>query len=367
VRPFRYITHAVLTDVGKKRKTNEDAFAVFPEHGFFCVADGMGGAEDGEIASGAVRDWLEKLFARFDPTHPLSIRAKVAWIDSTFNEVSNWVYQRAKERGKTGTGSTVVGVAFDPASPSSVVALHAGDSRVYHWSAEHSHFTLVTIDHSVANAVGLADERRLNPAFRNMLMRAVGLGPSVQVEETPFQVVAGDWVVVCSDGLSKMMSDDKIAAHLTAASDPNAAAQSLVNAALAAGGRDNVTVVAIRIGDLPEPLSEADLNAEMPVFSAMDGTDPTTSSTETHITEQTQTPLLQEVPTLRRTWVLLWCIAIILFAALVFSGVANWLSQQAGEPPTESPTPRVEALHDTDARLKEKAEKLARDAIENKQ
>ena len=295
--PFSHIAHAVLTDVGRKRKNNEDAYAVFPEHGFFCVADGMGGAEDGEVASGAVADGLTKLFERFDAARPLSLHAKTMWIAHALNEASNWIYQRSQQRGKSGTGTTFVGIALDPASPGSALALHAGDSRVYRLAngkggegKTGQALEQVTVDHSVANSIGMDDERRLNPLFRNMIMRAVGLASTVQVERTPFAIDVGDWVIVCSDGLSRMVSDPDIAEILSASPDPDAAARSLVDAALAAGGKDNVTVVAVRIGEGAESVAEDELDQTLPFLQSASGTSGTETTSDTAITEDIDSP-----------------------------------------------------------------------------
>ena len=270
-KPFNHITHAVLTDVGCKRKNNEDAYAVFPAHGVFCVADGMGGAEDGEIASGAVVDGLMKLFAGFDSDRPLSLSAKGLWVEHAVNEASDWICQRSWLQGKFGTGTTFAGVAFDPAAPGSAFALHAGDSRVYRWGAaleadaeKKQTLEQITVDHTVAYALGMDDEHRLNPMFHDKLMRAVGIAPTVLVDWTPFAIASGDWVIVCSDGLSGMVSDSGIAAILEASSDPAVAVRSLVDAALEAGGLDNVTVIAMRVGELSEPVPEDMLEHSLP-------------------------------------------------------------------------------------------------------
>ncbi len=341
MQPFKHITSAAVTDIGRKRQNNEDAFAVIPEHGFFCVADGMGGEEDGEIASGAITDGFKKLFERFDPARPLSLAAKTAWVTRMIDEVSNWIFQHSHQRrGKPGTGTTFVGVAFDPASPDRALALHAGDSRVYHWRhglradsdvvsgrkntcsvmTDGGRLTPVTIDHSVANLMGKHDERRLNPWMRNMIMRAVGLAPSVQVELTPFGITAGDWVLVCSDGLSKMVPDSEIAAIFSSSSDPEVTARSFVDAALAAGGKDNVTVVVIRVGDLPDPLSEEGLDQTLP---------PATEETADEELFSETTPSTQDTPRVKtEPWVpvsrnlLFW--AVVIVASAVVLGVVTY-------------------------------------------
>jgi protein phosphatase len=343
MKPFGHIAHAALTDVGKKRKNNEDTYAVFPEHGFFCVADGMGGAEDGEVASGAVREGLERCFSALSPGRPLSLGAKAAWIDRMLNDVSEWIFDRSRERGKSGTGTTFVGVAFDPAAPGAALALHAGDSRVYHWSGGMQELIPITVDHSVANSIGVDDERRLNPMFRNMIMRAVGLAPSVLVDFTPFAIASGDWVLVCSDGLSKMVSDAGIAAIFASSSDPATTARALVGAALAAGGKDNVTVVAIRVGELPEPLPEADLDQTFPPSAAALSTESTGETVTTADTPRADTEPI--FPIRSAPNYLVWAAVIVVGAVVLgwvtyavtglWTGVGVSAGSTAGRPASE--------------------------------
>jgi protein phosphatase len=250
---YSHLTSFALTDVGCKRKNNEDAYQVFPEYGIFIVADGMGGAEDGEVASKAIVDELTKTLKAFDPAKPLSCAASQAWICQAVNDASAWILNRSNERSKSGTGSTFVGVCFDPEHPNKAVALHAGDSRVYHF--RNNTVKLVTRDHSLANAAGIKDEKDLNPKFRGVILRAVGLATKTEVEATPFDVAEGDTVIVCSDGLSKMVEDAVISKIVQPEAEVEATAQKLVEAALKNGGKDNVTVVVIRVGTLPEPVS----------------------------------------------------------------------------------------------------------------
>jgi protein phosphatase len=259
---YSHLTSFALTDVGCKRKNNEDAYQIFPDYGVFIVADGMGGAEDGEVASKAIVDELTKTLKAFDPAQPLSCAASQAWICQAVNDASAWILNRSNERSKSGTGSTFVGVCFDPEHPNNAVALHAGDSRVYHF--RDNTVKLVTRDHSLANAAGIKDEKDLNPKFRGVILRAVGLASKTEVEATPFDVAEGDTVVVCSDGLSKMAEDAAISKIVHQESGVEATARKLVEEALKNGGKDNVTVVVIRVGTLPEPLSADALLNQFP-------------------------------------------------------------------------------------------------------
>lgn len=259
---YSHLTCFALTDVGCKRKNNEDAHQVFPEYGVFVVADGMGGAEDGEVASQAIVDALGKTLKGFDPATPLSCAASQAWVCQAVNDASAWILSRSNERNKSGTGSTFVGVCFDPEQPNKAVALHAGDSRVYHIRG--AAITQITRDHSLANAAGIKDERDLNPKFRGVILRAVGLAVKTEIEATPFEVAEGDRVIICSDGLSKMVDDPVIAKLVQAEADLESAVRKLIATALKNGGKDNVTVVAVQVGALPEPIPKANVLVHFP-------------------------------------------------------------------------------------------------------
>jgi protein phosphatase len=259
---YSHLTCFALTDVGCKRKNNEDAYQIFPDYGVFIVADGMGGAEDGEVASKAIVDALTKTVKAFDPAVPLSCTASQAWVCQAVNDASAWILNRSNERNKSGTGSTFVGVCFDPEHPTKAVALHAGDSRVYHIRG--STITQITRDHSLANAAGIKDEKDLNPKFRGVILRAVGLSAKTEVEATPFEVAEGDTVIVCSDGLSKMVDDPVIAKVVQQESELESAVHKLIETALKHGGKDNVTVVAVKVGTLPDPIPSTGLLAQFP-------------------------------------------------------------------------------------------------------
>jgi len=258
---FSHLTCAALTDLGRKRKNNEDAFGRYPENGVFCVADGMGGAEDGEVASQAVVEGLAALCDRLNKRgRPYSGAAAQAWIAQALNDVSAWIYTRSEERGTRGTGSTFVGVCFDPAHPGTATALHAGDSRLY--LLRKKTLTQVTRDHSAAALAGVKDEKDLNPMFRGIVMRAVGVDERVELERTPFGVAEGDVVLLCSDGLTRMVADKEIVAILRKDGNVEAAARALIDRANHNGGVDNVTVVLIRVGRLPA--AETDCAQDLP-------------------------------------------------------------------------------------------------------
>ena len=248
---FSHIVCAAKTDVGLKRSNNEDAFGTFPEAGVFCVADGMGGGDDGEIASAAVVKAIGDAVARCPPAEEGGYAGEdvVSVLRDGLSGASDWIYRRAVEKRLNGCGSTFVGVVFDATAPAKATAVHAGDSRLYRIRGKK--IVQITRDHSAAELLGEKDERKLNPVFRSMVMNAVGVKPKVDAELTPFEVATGDRVLLCSDGLSRMVPDKKIASVSSAHAEPEDAVNALIDAALKAGGVDNVTVVLLQVGELP--------------------------------------------------------------------------------------------------------------------
>ncbi len=259
---FSHIAFSAKSDIGRKRKNNEDAFGTFPSLGVYCVADGMGGGDDGEIASAAAVGAVEK----FVKAHPLPataaypVQSIVAGVRSAVNGASKWIFDRAKIRNLKGCGSTFVCLCLDPARPDEAIALHAGDSRLYRIRGRG--IQQITKDHSAAELIGARNESELNPMFRGMILRAVGIQPSVEIDATPLPLKEGDSIVICSDGLCRMVPDKKIASIVRDNETPDAAVAALIAAANEAGGIDNVTVVLVKVGKLPPPLPTVDMPPE---------------------------------------------------------------------------------------------------------
>ena len=277
---FAHISYAARTDVGRKRKNNEDAFGAFHNAGVFCVADGMGGGDDGEIASAAVVKSVGSfaMTCRPPPNVGYSAEDVAGGVAMAVDEASSWIFSRASERKLKGCGSTFVGVCFDATVPSQAVALHAGDSRLYRIRG--LSIKQITKDHSAVELIGAKDESSINPCFRGVILRAVGIHPSVDVERTPFQLKDGDRIVICSDGLSKMVDDRKIASIVHGMATPDAAADALIAAANEAGGVDNVTAVVLFVGKMPPGMPGMSLPLpEAATGSTDDAGDADTSST----------------------------------------------------------------------------------------
>ena len=271
---FPHLSFAARSELGLKRKSNEDSFGTFPAIGVWCVADGMGGGDDGEIASAEVIQKVDE-FCRGNPFPCGACYSGVAvarGVTAAVNVASNWIFDRAEKKGLKGCGSTFVAAVFDASRPERAIALHAGDSRLYRIRGRD--IKQITKDHSAAELVGAKSDADLNPMFRGMILRAVGILRSVEVETTIFDVKRGDIVLICSDGLSKMVPDKKIVSLVNKCTSAKAAVDVLIDAAYKAGATDNVTVEIVIVGDLPHPVS-----AVVAEVSSADGDDPETGST----------------------------------------------------------------------------------------
>lgn len=297
MKRFRHLVFSARSEIGLKRKNNEDAYGAFPSHGVWCVADGMGGGDDGEIASAAVVQAIDA----FCKEYPMPSEGSYsAWeisrgVTAAVNSASSWVFRRAQARRLKGCGSTFAGVVFDATRPADALVMHAGDSRVYRIRGKE--IRQITKDHSAAELVGVKKESDLNPMFRGMILRAVGIAESVEVDVTPMRVDEGDVVLVCSDGLSRMIPDKKILSIVREnRGDMNLAVEKLIEAVYCAGAVDNVTAVLISVRALPPAANE--VIPPVPLGETEDcSEDPSThdTSAETGVSCQ-DTVLTESVP-----------------------------------------------------------------------
>ena len=281
--PFSHIRFAGKSDVGRRRKNNEDSFGVFPACGVFCVADGMGGGDDGEIASAATVNAVRD-FCYGHPLPPGKCWKRTAWLDGVCGSViaaSGWIHDRAKKKGQKGCGSTFVGLCLDPSRPKIAMSLHAGDSRLYLWHRGWRgsvKIRQITRDHSFGE--GRSDGQ---PSLRGAISRAVGVLPTVEIERTRFRVSPGDRVLLCSDGITKMLSDGRLADILAQYDQAADAVNALVAEANAAGGVDNATAVVVDVDSIPKPLPATDLLEVTPLAleeEAETGEEPVTSDSK---------------------------------------------------------------------------------------
>ena len=239
---------AGLTDTGRRRRQNEDALVCDPP--LFAIADGMGGAQAGELASRLAAAAIEEAAQ--------VLRGEEEVVDAV-RTANARIFQRSLEDpAVAGMGTTATVVLVDETAGALTVA-HVGDSRAYRY--REGTLEQLTIDHSLVGELVRSgrlteDEAAVHPQ-RSVITRALGTEADVEVDTRAVDVAPGDLVLLCSDGLSGMVRDDEIARVLDAAGgDPHRAAADLVAAANAAGGEDNVTVVVFELVD-GEPRPQA--------------------------------------------------------------------------------------------------------------
>lgn len=251
------ISAAGLTDVGLQRDHNEDTFRCLDEYRLYLVADGMGGHNSGEVASAMAAENVKTFFEateKEDATWPFPIDPNLNLLENRLSAAikmaNKSIYDRsASDASMQGMGTTIVGLLVNPDKRIAHVA-HVGDSRVYR--IRDGRAELLTRDHSLVNdyLMMMPDmpKEAMDVLPRNVITRALGMQDSVVVDLGTEGVREGDRFLLCSDGLSGQVTDERIAEIVTAAgADLGACLAQLVAAANDAGGDDNVTVVVVAL------------------------------------------------------------------------------------------------------------------------
>jgi PPM family protein phosphatase len=228
------------TDTGRARADNEDSAYARPP--LYVVADGMGGAQAGEVASAlAVEEFRGGLVAQGTAEQRLSERVQAA---------NRRIYETAHRKLEhEGMGTTLTAVYLDE---SNLAVAHVGDSRAYIF--RDGELQRLTHDHSLVEELirrgKLTPEQAAAHPQRSIITRALGIEPEVEVDTWTYPMRAGDVVLLCSDGLTSMISEQQIAAVLAEQPDLARAGDRLIAEANEAGGRDNITVVLFRLEDV---------------------------------------------------------------------------------------------------------------------
>jgi PPM family protein phosphatase len=233
------------TDTGRQRHANEDSY--FARSPVFAVADGMGGAQAGEVASRIAAGAFEQGMDEAGPAE-----SQLEGIAHDANREIHELAQRDSSRAGMGTTLTAALLRDDEVSLS-----HVGDSRAY--VLRDGKLKRLTKDHSLVEELRrqgrLTEEEAEEHPQRSIITRALGPEPSVNVDTMTFPARSGDIFLLCSDGLTTMVSDEEIAQILGEAKTLRGAVNKLIDAANAEGGRDNITAVAFRVaeeGEEPE-------------------------------------------------------------------------------------------------------------------
>ena len=237
-------TAAALTDRGRKRPSNEDAFGFSVEDGVYVVCDGMGGAAAGEVASSiAVDEVLSNLTSRDGQSLPVLAEKAICAANTA-------IYSRAQRNQRlSGMGTTLVALV---AKDRRIWVLNVGDSRCYR--LRNGKLEQLTLDHSLVEEqvrVGrMSRSEALRSPLRNVITRALGTQNCVTPDCFEYEAAPGDLFLLCSDGLTRELSDDSIRSILTAggaARELDAFCACLVESAKKAGGHDNITCVLVRV------------------------------------------------------------------------------------------------------------------------
>lgn len=255
------VKFAGASDVGKVRQHNEDSFAIDPAHNLMMVCDGMGGHAAGEVASRIGIETITALFNTNDPkmfdsdihSYPETITPLGKLLAGSIAVANHRIIQHGRSvPGQTGMGTTVVACQFDNGI---VTICHVGDSRAY--LIREQNIRRVTIDHSWVSE--LMEKHNLSEADaelqvnKNVITRALGTKPQIRVDISQVRFIQNDLFLICSDGLTGMVSDSDI---LKAATEHGGNLEALVNNLIErannAGGADNVTVCAARITEMGE-------------------------------------------------------------------------------------------------------------------
>jgi protein phosphatase len=276
---------AARTDPGRKRLRNEDAFVLAPP--LFAVADGMGGAQAGEVASKLAAAALEE-------TDPGALNGAER-IVSLINEANRRVHERSNTDPATSGMGTTMTVAL--VEGSHVAFGHVGDSRAYLF--RDGKIEQLTEDHSLVNE--LLKSGKLSPKEadrhpqRSVITRAVGTDPDVDVDTFTIEAKEGDVYLLCSDGLTDMVDDESIYATLEKSrEDLEQAARTLVEAANRGGGEDNITVVAFEMA--PGTEDDGEETVQMPAADADGDEEDTLSGIEAVPAVDTMVVPAEEIP-----------------------------------------------------------------------
>lgn len=246
---LRISRHSELTDTGRQRQANEDSFLV--KEPLFVVADGMGGAQAGEVASMTAVETFQGGLPAGDPQDAL--QASIALANSTIHEHAH------SDPALSGMGTTITAAALDGEADAVVIG-HVGDSRAYR--LRDGILQRLTRDHSLVEEMRrrgqITEAQAEEHPQRSIITRALGPEPEVLADIQSVPSAPGDLFMLCSDGLTTMLGDERIKELLLGATSLDAATRALVDEANRAGGRDNITVVLFQLEDPAQPLADRD-------------------------------------------------------------------------------------------------------------
>ncbi len=232
------------SDAGLRRSNNEDALVLKPEWGLFAVADGMGGAASGEVASGIFSDTAHDVFSAISKRSEEEI---VEFVQNTFQLAHERILSSAQQNPKhNGMGCTAELIAF---YNSNYVMGHVGDSRTY--LLRQGQLRQITKDHSLVQEQfdqGIISRQEVRThSLKHVILRAVGINETLALDIIKGRCLEGDIFMLCSDGLTDMVEDNVIQQTLSLSADIDKKVERLIDLAKSAGGLDNITLILCEI------------------------------------------------------------------------------------------------------------------------
>jgi len=251
-----------ISDVGLEREHNEDTLKVLTEYNLFMVADGMGGHNAGDVASGIAVDTVASFFRHTeseDATWPFHFDTNLTFEENRMIggiQMANRsiLHQSTMNPSQEGMGTTIIALCFSRVLPVAYLG-HVGDSRCYRIRSKK--IEQLTRDHSLLSdfmqAMPDMSEEKKQSIPKNIITRALGMQPFVEIDLNRIEVLKGDLFLLCTDGLSGTSDNAEIHSEIAKGGDDLAGTcNRLVDLAKSKGGDDNITVVMVRVKDIFE-------------------------------------------------------------------------------------------------------------------
>jgi len=232
---------AAISDLGLHRKRNEDRYWIDMERGIFVVCDGMGGHRGGDVAAKLTIETMQQnlVFNDYEKLIPVML--------ASIEKANQVVYQKGRSDPELFEMGTTITAAVIQAKRLTVA--HVGDSSLFRF--RQGQLYKITRDHTLAEKLrqeGLVNSIDVEAnQYKHILTRAVGVDPHVDIDLIQVEVLSGDWIMLCTDGLTDMITEQEIAQEMRDGLEPQDLARKLVDQALQKGGFDNITVVLISI------------------------------------------------------------------------------------------------------------------------
>lgn len=251
---FQYISFAACTNEGLVRGNNEDALLCMDEVGLFLISDGMGGASAGELASQMVKNAVQEAL---ENSHEDSPGVRKFAVNKAISKANAKIRAYAKEHNFRQMGATLAMFLLNPWQPGQAMTCHAGDSRIYRF--RDGKLCLLTSDHTVGNELrrqGYGEKALKDTHIDHVLTRAIGVSDEVTPEWNDVDIVENDLFMLCSDGITTMLSNEQLQKIFRKENDVQKLLNMVEEAVRNAGARDNYTMILCRVLGIPDGVEQ---------------------------------------------------------------------------------------------------------------